>query len=112
MTSLVFGDSSKLSVSTGGASGGASKQDDTIHIFSVASGRLYEKLLSIMILSVRSQTSAPLHFWFLEIFLTPQFRKVYLPGLAKKYGFEFSFVSYKWPSWLNPQTEKQRLIWA
>ena len=29
-----------------------------------------------------------------------------------RYQFSFDFVTYKWPSWLNPQSEKQRLIWA
>mmetsp|Transcript_92627 Transcript_92627/g.299578 ORF Transcript_92627/g.299578 Transcript_92627/m.299578 type:complete len:1767 (+) Transcript_92627:166-5466(+) len=83
----------------------------TIHIFSVASGHLYEKLLSIMILSVRSTTKCPLHFWFIDNFLSPNFKK-FIPLLAKKYNFGFDFVTYKWPSWLNPQKEKQRLIWA
>jgi len=35
-----------------------------------------------------------------------------IPVLSKKFGFQFEFVTYKWPSWLNPQSEKQRLIWA
>jgi hypothetical protein len=84
---------------------------DTVHIFSVASGHLYEELLSIMILSVRRNTDSPLHFWFIDTFLSPKF-KTFLPILAEKVGFEFSFVSYKWPSWLNFQEDKQRLIWA
>jgi len=83
----------------------------TIHIFSVASGHLYEKLLGIMILSVRSTTKCPLHFWFISNFLSPKFRAT-IPLLAKRYNFAFDFVTYKWPSWLNPQSEKQRLIWA
>lgn len=83
----------------------------TLHIFSVASGHLYEKLLSIMILSVRRQTKCPLHFWFIDNFLSPKF-KAFIPKLAQKYNFGFDFVTYKWPSWLNPQSEKQRLIWA
>jgi len=83
----------------------------TIHIFSVASGHLYEKLLSIMVLSVRKTTKCPLHFWFIDNFLSPRF-KAFIPRLAERYGFSFDFVTYKWPSWLNPQSEKQRLIWA
>merc|ERR1719230_2415856 len=35
-----------------------------------------------------------------------------IPHLAKEYGFEIGFVSYNWPSWLNKQTEKQRIIWG
>jgi len=83
----------------------------TIHIFSVASGHLYEKLLGIMILSVRNTTKCPLHFWFIDNFLSPKF-KLFIPQLARRYDFDFDFVTYKWPSWLNPQSEKQRLIWA
>lgn len=85
--------------------------EETIHIFSVASGHLYEKLLSIMILSVRNTTKNPLHFWFIDNFLSPKF-KVFIPHMAARYNFKYDFVTYKWPSWLNPQSEKQRLIWA
>merc|ERR1719159_2178157 len=102
--------------------GGSAKEDDseeagtavsvggedmpTIHIFSVASGHLYEKLLGIMILSVRNRTKCPLHFWFIDNFLSPKF-KAFIPHFAKMYNFNFAFVTYKWPSWLNPQSEKQ-----
>jgi len=32
--------------------------------------------------------------------------------MAEEYGFEYEFVTYKWPHWLRAQTEKQRIIWA
>ncbi|KAI3743264.1 hypothetical protein L1987_60970 [Smallanthus sonchifolius] len=32
--------------------------------------------------------------------------------LAQEYGFEYELVTYKWPSWLHKQKEKQRIIWA
>ena len=32
--------------------------------------------------------------------------------MSSEYGFNFELVTYKWPSWLNKQTEKQRIIWA
>ena len=32
--------------------------------------------------------------------------------MAEKYGFDYEFVTYKWPHWLHKQTEKQRIIWA
>lgn len=32
--------------------------------------------------------------------------------MAQEYGFEYELVTYKWPSWLHKQTEKQRIIWA
>merc|ERR1719198_1258419 len=64
-----------------------------------------------MILSVRNKTRCPLHFWFISNFLSPSFKE-FIPHLAERYKFKFNFVTYKWPSWLNPQSEKQRLIWA
>jgi UDP-glucose:glycoprotein glucosyltransferase len=36
----------------------------------------------------------------------------FIPHLAEAYNFEYEFVTYKWPSWLRAQTEKQRIIWA
>ncbi|KAL7675701.1 hypothetical protein ACOME3_001969 [Neoechinorhynchus agilis] len=51
-------------------------------------------------------------FWFLKNFLSPQFAQ-FLPFYAKKYGFEYELVQYKWPRWLTVHpTEKQRLIWG
>lgn len=35
-----------------------------------------------------------------------------IPYMAREYGFEYDLVTYKWPSWLHKQTEKQRIIWA
>ena len=32
--------------------------------------------------------------------------------MAEKYNFQYELVTYKWPSWLRPQKEKQRIIWA
>ena len=84
---------------------------ETIHIFSVASGHLYERFLKIMMLSVRRNTRNPLKFWFIKNWLSPQF-KDFLPHIAEEYGFEYELVTYKWPTWLNKQTEKQRIIWA
>ena len=52
----------------------AADTDDTIHIFSVASGHLYERFLRIMMLSVRKNTEAPVKFWFIKNFLSPKFK--------------------------------------
>jgi UDP-glucose:glycoprotein glucosyltransferase len=82
-----------------------------INIFTVASGLLYERFASIMILSVMKHTQSTVKFWFIENFLSPTFIN-FLPHLAKEYGFEYELVTYKWPSWLRAQTEKQRIIWA
>lgn len=82
-----------------------------INIFTVASGLLYERFASIMILSVMKHTDSTVKFWFIENFLSPTFIK-FIPHLAEEYGFEYELVTYKWPSWLRAQTEKQRIIWA
>jgi len=94
-----------------GAGGDPSACKDTIHIFSVASGHKYERLLRIMMLSVREHTRCPLRFWLVDNFLSPNFRRI-LPALAKRVGFAVSSVTYKWPTWLRAQTQKQRVIWA
>jgi UDP-glucose:glycoprotein glucosyltransferase len=43
--------------------------------------------------------------------LSPVF-KTTAQAMAKEYGFEVEFVTYKWPDWLRQQTEKQRIIWG
>ncbi|CAN7998165.1 unnamed protein product, partial [Ixodes pacificus] len=87
------------------------EQEDRINIFSLASGHLYERLLRIMMLSVLKNTKTPVKFWFLKNYLSPTFKDV-LPHMAKEYGFDYELVQYKWPRWLNQQTEKQRIIWG
>lgn len=82
-----------------------------INIFTVASGLLYERFASIMILSVMKHTKSTVKFWFIENFLSPTFIS-FLPKLAEEYHFEYELVTYKWPHWLRAQTEKQRIIWA
>ena len=85
--------------------------NDTINVFSLASGHLYERFLSIMIYTTVRSTKSPVKFWFLRQFLSPQFKRL-LPKLAEKYGFDFELVTYNWPRWLRRQTVKQRTIWA
>lgn len=36
----------------------------------------------------------------------------FLPHFSAAYGFQYELVTYKWPSWLRAQKEKQRIIWA
>ncbi|XP_039137617.1 UDP-glucose:glycoprotein glucosyltransferase [Dioscorea cayenensis subsp. rotundata] len=83
----------------------------TINIFSIASGHLYERFLKIMILSVFKNTERPVKFWFIKNYLSPQFKDV-IPHMAQEYGFEYELITYKWPTWLHKQKEKQRIIWA
>lgn len=45
--------------------------DETINIFSVASGHLYERFLRIMMLTVLKNTKSPVKFWFLKNYLSP-----------------------------------------
>ncbi|KAG0356409.1 hypothetical protein BG005_004658 [Podila minutissima] len=87
------------------------KKKAEINIFSVASGHLYERFLSIMILSVIKNTDSRVKFWFIENFLSPSF-KDFIPHMAEKYDFDYELVTYNWPHWLRAQTEKQRIIWA
>nr|GAT58270.1 predicted protein [Mycena chlorophos] len=82
-----------------------------INIFTVASGLLYERFVGIMILSVLKNTKSSVKFWFIENFLSPSFLE-FIPHLADAYNFQYELVTYKWPSWLRAQKEKQRIIWA
>lgn len=84
---------------------------DTVDVFSVASGHLYERLTKIMMISVKRHTNKTVKFWILKNFLSPQF-KASLPSMSKKYDFEYELISYNWPPFLYRQREKQRIIWA
>jgi UDP-glucose:glycoprotein glucosyltransferase len=89
----------------------ATQRHADINIFSVASGHLYERMLNIMMLSVMKHTKSTVKFWFIEQFLSSSF-KAFLPTLAAEYGFQYEYVTYKWPHWLRAQKEKQREIWG
>ncbi|KAF9181890.1 hypothetical protein BGZ51_005123 [Haplosporangium sp. Z 767] len=102
--------SSLKSLTSTGTTAPAKKKAD-INIFSVASGHLYERFLSIMMLSVIKNTESRVKFWFIENFLSPSF-KDFIPHMAEKYDFDYELVTYNWPHWLRAQTEKQRVIWA
>ncbi|KAK4845965.1 hypothetical protein QYF36_011304 [Acer negundo] len=71
----------------------------------------YERFLKIMILSVLKNTHRPVKFWFIKNYLSPQFKDM-IPHMAQDYGFEYELITYKWPTWLHKQKEKQRIIWA
>jgi UDP-glucose:glycoprotein glucosyltransferase len=93
--------------------GGAEPAADgeTVHIFSLASGHLYERFLKIMMQSVLERTTRRVKFWLLKNFLSPAFIGA-LPSLAESLGFEYGLVQYQWPTWLHKQTNKQRIIWG
>jgi len=84
---------------------------DTVHVFSLATGHAYERLLKIMMLSVTKRTTSPVKFWLFENFLSPSFKSS-SRHMAKQIGCEVEFVTYKWPEFLRGQTEKQRIIWG
>lgn len=84
---------------------------ETIHVFSLASGHLYERFLKIMMSSVLKRTQNPVTFWLLENFLSPDFKQS-IPALREKFGMDIRLVTYKWPNWLRQQTQKQRIIWG
>ncbi len=58
--------------------------NSTINVFSLASGHLYERFLSIMMRTVRGTTQAPVKFWFLRQFLSPQFKVACFPPLPRR----------------------------
>ncbi|XP_026484912.2 UDP-glucose:glycoprotein glucosyltransferase [Vanessa tameamea] len=86
-------------------------QDETINVFSVASGHLYERFLRIMMLSVLKHTKSPVKFWFLKNYLSPSLKDI-LPYMAQEYGFQYELVQYQWPRWLQRQRDRQRTIWG
>ena len=85
--------------------------DDVINIFCLASGHLYERLLKIMMLSVKRTTKSHVKFWILKNYLSPSIKE-FLPEYSRRYGFDYEYVQYKWPRWLNQQKDKQRIIWG
>lgn len=108
---LMGGIQSKKTENTSLERGNGVRHGKTINIFSIASGHLYERFLKIMILSVLKNTQRPVKFWFIKNYLSPQFKDV-IPHMAQEYGFEYELITYKWPTWLHKQKEKQRIIWA
>ncbi|WIA20770.1 hypothetical protein OEZ85_005134 [Tetradesmus obliquus] len=93
------------------ASAAAAKASNVINVFTVASGHMYERLQKIMILSVIKNTKSRVKFWIIKNYMSPHHRRI-IPAMAQQYGFDYEFVTYKWPHWLHKQTDKQRVIWA
>ncbi|CAN0100930.1 unnamed protein product, partial [Ectocarpus fasciculatus] len=84
---------------------------ERLHVFSLATGHLYERFLKVMMMSVVKRASMPVTFWLLENFLSSSFKES-AQALAEEFGFRVEFVTYKWPEWLRRQSEKQRIIWG
>ena len=61
--------------------------NETVHVFSLATGHAYERLLKIMMLSVTKRTKSPVKFWFFENvsykgYCSPAFRYLIIPNLT------------------------------
>lgn len=59
---------------SGGAGGSDEDKDEYLNIFSLASGHLYERLMRIMMRSMVKVTKAPVKFWLLKNYLSPEFK--------------------------------------
>lgn len=88
-----------------------SKSEPEVNIFTVISGRTYERLSKTMILSVMKNTKHSVKFWIIGKYLSPLFKKD-ISVLSGKYHFEYEFVGYQWPSWLRAQELHHREVWA
>lgn len=100
----------------------ALKKMPTLNIFAIASGHTYEQFLRTMMQSVY-HTSAlneeadtdlrgrRIKFWLLENYLSPKFKKE-IVKMAHFYGFEVSFITYHWPTWLHEPVSKRDKLWA
>nr|CCA14500.1 UDPglucose:glycoprotein glucosyltransferase putative [Albugo laibachii Nc14] len=108
VSSLLTGRKSAISTSSDEA---LKNSKETIHVFSLATGHLYERFLKIMMLSVVKRTKSDVVFWLLENFLSPNFKRS-VPALQAEFGIEIRLITYKWPKWLRRQTVKQRIIWG
>lgn len=95
------------------AKDGENEDADTLNVFSIASGEAYERMLRIMMMSVSQQKKGgnKLKFWLFDSFVSPQFR-ISIAKLSQALGFEYEFISYKWPTWLLTQKTKVRTVFA
>ncbi|AOA61534.1 GQ67_02370T0 [Komagataella phaffii] len=80
-----------------------------INIFTVTSGHLDERFLSIMANSVMKHTEHTVKFWLIENYMSPAFKEN-LPFLSQRFGFEYELINYKWPAFLEGQRKRQRAI--
>ncbi|KAK6455193.1 UDPglucose glycoprotein glucose phosphotransferase [Scheffersomyces xylosifermentans] len=87
------------------------KKQADINVFTIASGHLYERFLSIMTASLRKNSKGSIKIWVIENYVSSHFKRL-LPFLSEKYDVEFELITYKWPNFLRKQREKQRSIWG
>jgi UDP-glucose:glycoprotein glucosyltransferase len=89
---------SKVSSWTGGSGVAApaveGEERETIHVFTVASGHMYERLQKIMVLSAIKRTPARIKFWFIKNYMSPQVGA----GLALGHSFVAAGCAQACPS--------------
>jgi hypothetical protein len=87
----------------------------TVNVLMVTSGKPYERLSLIMMLSgcrhFLGNGDRMLKFWLLDQFVSPAYR-LDLQKLSAILRFEYEFVSYKLPSWMYPQRAHSSLAMA
>jgi UDP-glucose:glycoprotein glucosyltransferase len=66
----------------------SASDDDTIHVFTVASGHMYERLQKIMILSAIKRTKNRVKFWFIKNYMSPTMKQ-FVPIMARQYEFDY-----------------------
>lgn len=93
ISSLFGGGSDKKKKSKPALPKPTNEEDNRIHVFSLATGHMYERLLRIMMLSVTKRTSVPVKFWLLENYLSPTFKEI-AAHMAKTYGFEVPHIDW------------------
>jgi hypothetical protein len=99
----------------------SSRTDDgRVHVFSVASGSMYERLLRVMMGSVVLHSTKPVTFWLLREFLSSTFVED-VPTLERALEAQIRFPpSIAWPEFLidsdgakiGIRDDLQRLVWA
>lgn len=94
--------------------------DGRVHVFSVASGAMYERLLKVMMGSVVLRSSREVTFWVLREFLSSKF-VAEVPALEAALEAQIRFPpAIAWPEFLVDATgakvgirdDLQRLVWA
>ena len=56
----------------------------------------------VLMAGCRASCRSRLKVWFIKNYMSPQMR-AFVPRMAARYGFDYEFVTYKWPSWLHKQ---------
>lgn len=85
--------------------------DSLINMFFITSDFTHDHFMTVLIKTISENTSKSVKIWLLENFLSEKIRRE-LPQLSKTFGFQYEFVSYKWPLWLRQQSDRSRQLAA